>query len=70
MNGGKRGDRRRERLLSTGEAARALGIDRTTLSRYALDGTVTPTWRTPGGHARWDLDDLKHQLGIEEQSRD
>ena len=50
------------RLVGTGEAARALEIDRTTLARWAAAGSVTPASRTVGGHLRWDLDKLRAQL--------
>ena len=48
--------------VSTSEAARHLGIAQSTLSRWVTAGLVRPTWRTPGGHMRWDLDDLDAQL--------
>jgi DNA-binding transcriptional MerR regulator len=53
-----------ERLLSTGEAAKALGLARRTLSRYAAEGRLTPAVVAPGrrAHYWWDLDDLRHQL--------
>jgi excisionase family DNA binding protein len=53
-----------ERLLSTGEAAKALGLSRRTLSRYAADGRLTPAVKAPGlrAHYWWDLDDLRRQL--------
>ena len=44
-------------------AADALGVGLSTLQRWAAAGIVTPAWRTPGGQARWDLDDLQRQLG-------
>lgn len=47
--------------MSTGEAAKALGIARATLQRWANSGLVTPAWRTAGGHMRWDLEDLQRQ---------
>lgn len=50
------------RLVGTGDAARALGIDRTTLARWAAAGAATPAGRTVGGHLRWDLDKLRQQL--------
>lgn len=50
------------RLVGTGEAARALDIDRTTLARWAAAGAVTPASRTVGGHLRWDLAKLRAQL--------
>lgn len=49
-------------LLPTGEAARKLGISRGTLVRWWENGIVTPTFVTPGGHGRWDMDDLLKQL--------
>lgn len=52
----------RSHLVSTTEAAKHLGIAQSTLSRWVSQGLVTPTWRTPGGHMRWDLDDLEAQL--------
>ncbi len=50
------------RLLSTGEAAREVGVARRTLAAWATDGTVAPVLYTAGGHARWDVDELRRQL--------
>ncbi|MTD56127.1 helix-turn-helix domain-containing protein [Amycolatopsis pithecellobii] len=50
------------RLVTTAEAATAIGVGRRTLSRWVLDGKVEPTLTTAGGHHRWDVDDLKRQL--------
>lgn len=50
------------KLLTTGAAARVLGVDPSTLSRWAQAGTVAPAGRTAGGHLRWDLDKLQAQL--------
>jgi predicted site-specific integrase-resolvase len=53
------------RLVSTAEAARALGLSSVTLSRWARQGRVKPAVATPGAERttyRWDLDDLRHQL--------
>lgn len=58
------------RLVATGEAARELGIDRTTLARWADAGLVTPASRTIGGHLRWDLDDLRRQIDQHEGQRE
>jgi 8-oxo-dGTP pyrophosphatase MutT (NUDIX family) len=49
-------------LVPTGEAARFLGVDPTTLTRWAHAGQVRPARRTAGGHFRWNLDDLASQL--------
>jgi 8-oxo-dGTP diphosphatase len=52
-----------KRYVTTGEAARYLGITRNTLHNWVADGIVTPTWRTPRrGDMRWDLADLDRQL--------
>jgi DNA-binding transcriptional MerR regulator len=49
-------------LLTTGGAAKALGVARSTLARWWDQGIVTPSLVTPGGHARWDVDELREQL--------
>lgn len=51
-----------DKLVATGVAARELGINRFTLVRWQKAGMVTPAFVTAGGHARWDLEDLKRQL--------
>jgi predicted site-specific integrase-resolvase len=52
----------RPRMLTTKEAADAIGISNQTLQRYVKEKKVRPTLRLPSGQMRWDLDDLKHQL--------
>jgi predicted site-specific integrase-resolvase len=52
----------KRRLVPTGDAADALGIDRSTLIRWWQAGYVTPASITVGGHARWDVDDLRRQI--------
>lgn len=49
-------------LVPTGDAAKSIGVGHSTLARWWQEGTVTPTLVTPGGHARWDIDDLREQL--------
>ena len=48
--------------VTTGTAARAVGVSLTTLQRWAHAGLVQPALRTAGGHFRWDLDSLRAQL--------
>jgi hypothetical protein len=48
--------------VTTGVAARDLGISTATLTRWAAAGTVTPAQRTAGGHYRWDLSALRSQV--------
>jgi excisionase family DNA binding protein len=53
------------RLVTTGDAARALGVSSTTLQRWARAGAVTPVYRTRGGHFRWDLEALWREVRAE-----
>lgn len=41
------------RLLSTGEAARLLGVSQPTLNRAVRRGLLQPAFTTPGGHRRF-----------------
>jgi excisionase family DNA binding protein len=52
----------RKKYVTTGEAADALGVSLSTLQQWAHRGVVNPALRTPGGHFRWNLEDLQHQL--------
>lgn len=49
-------------LVATGVAAKAIGVGHSTLARWWKDGEVTPALVTPGGHARWDIEELREQL--------
>jgi predicted site-specific integrase-resolvase len=49
-------------LVTTAQAAKFLGINRTTLGRYARTGILKPTVVLPSGHLRWNLDDLRRQM--------
>lgn len=49
-------------LVTTGTAAREVGISAATLTRWVARGLVSPAETTAGGHYRWDLDDLRAQL--------
>lgn len=48
--------------VPTGVAAKAIGVAHSTLARWWAEGKVVPVLVTPGGHARWDVDDLREQL--------
>lgn len=54
------------RLITTAEAAAALGISTETLARWARQGRVTPALTTPGQGRRriyrWDLNKLREQV--------
>ncbi len=51
-----------EPLLTTAQAAKALGVSRRSLARYAERGQLRPTLTLPSGHHRWRLDDIRAQL--------
>ena len=53
-----------DRYVTTGEAARHLGISSATLTRWAASGKVTPAQRTGGGHYRWHLASLRRQVTL------
>src|ERR1700754_3840553 len=55
-----------QKVVSSAAAARALGVERATLWRWQHARRITPAWVTPGGHARWNLDQLRAQLSIQE----
>lgn len=54
----------KRKWLNTSQAAAALDVDQSTLWRWLQKGKISPAWTTPGGQARWDLDELHQQLGI------
>jgi DNA-binding transcriptional MerR regulator len=49
-------------LLTTSELAKALGLSLRSVQRYIAAGNITPELTTPGGHHRWDLDNVREQL--------
>ena len=53
------------RLISTGEAARLLGVSQPTLNRAVRRGRLQPTLTTPGGHRRFDSAELSAALYFE-----
>lgn len=53
------------RLVGTGAAAAAIGVDPATLWRWEKDGRVAAELRTAGGQLRWDVDRLRRQLAID-----
>jgi len=56
------------RLVSTGEAARLLGVSQPTLNRAVRRGRLRPTLTTPGGHRRFDSAELSAALYVEDAS--
>ena len=56
------------RLVSTGEAAKLLGVSQPTLNRAVREGKLRPTLTTPGGHRRFDSAELSAALYFEERA--
>jgi 8-oxo-dGTP pyrophosphatase MutT (NUDIX family) len=50
------------KLVTTSRAALALQVHPSTLWRWQQAGLIEPAWTTPGGQARWDLNQLRRQL--------
>lgn len=49
--------------LSTKQLADRLGMGSSTIRAASAAGTLHPAHKTPGGHARWVLEDVLAQLG-------
>jgi 8-oxo-dGTP diphosphatase len=49
--------------LTTGQVAKRLGLSTAAIQRWTKDGIITPDFETPGGRARWTVDNLLGQLG-------
>ena len=49
-------------LVSSGQAAKALGVSLRSLQQWVREGKIVPDYVTPGGHARWDVDRVRHEL--------
>ena len=56
------------RLVTTGEAARLLGVSQPTLNRAVRSGRLRPTLVTPGGHRRFDSAELSAALFVEDSA--
>jgi DNA-binding transcriptional MerR regulator len=49
-------------LVTSGQAAKALGVSLRSLQQWVREGKIIPDYVTPGGHARWDVDRVRHEL--------
>ena len=56
------------RLITTGEAAKLLGVSQQTLNRAVRRGRLRPTLTTPGGHRRFDSAELSAALFFEDSA--
>ncbi|MDD7968706.1 MerR family DNA-binding transcriptional regulator [Actinomycetospora lemnae] len=54
-------------LVSTPEAAKALGVSPRTLQRYVRNGQVTPEITLPSGQYRWNVAKLRRQIGMADE---
>lgn len=55
--------------VTTGPAAKAIGVHKVTLWRYYRKGLVSPARVTLGGQLRWDVEDLRRQVTALETAR-
>lgn len=51
-------------LISIGEAALLVGVCPATLRRWEREGKIIPDARTPGGHRRYLIENLKFKFGL------
>lgn len=49
-------------VVTTSELARALGLSPRSIQRYVQDELIRPEYVTPGGHYRWNVDNVLEQL--------
>jgi excisionase family DNA binding protein len=54
--------------LTTGKAAKLVGVHEDTIVRWANEGRL-PSWRTPGGHRRFRRSDVLALLTADEPDR-
>ena len=52
-------------LVTTGEAARVVGVSQPTLNRAVRAGRLRPALVTPGGHRRFDVRELGGSLSFD-----
>jgi len=50
------------KYVSTGQAAKELGVSHRSLLKWVETGELEPDMRTPGGHYRWDVERVRGQL--------
>ena len=55
---------------TTGQLAEELEVHVRTVQRWHREGAIQPAWVTPGGHPRWDVDDVRRQLADAQRERE
>jgi putative resolvase len=53
-------------MLSINEASKLLGVTKRTLRNWEKKGKISP-YRTPGGHRRYDKEELLKVMNINDQ---
>ncbi|WP_394373597.1 helix-turn-helix domain-containing protein [Actinomyces urogenitalis] len=56
-------------LYTTAEVAHLAGVDTSTVRRWVEKKQLVPAATTPGGHYRFDPDDVTEILGLRPRSR-
>jgi DNA-binding transcriptional MerR regulator len=59
-----------DRLVTTAELARALGLSPRTIQHYRQKKILTPDVVSAGGHARWDIERVRQRLREIAKSRE
>lgn len=59
-----------DQLITTAQAAKLLGISRSTMAAYARRGALRPAIRLPSGQLRWRIGDVLKQLDELERQAD
>jgi excisionase family DNA binding protein len=59
---------RAEKLLSSGEIAKRLGVAPATISAWVRQGRLVPTVTTMGGRYRWAWSDVQRQMREQRES--
>jgi predicted DNA-binding transcriptional regulator AlpA len=54
-------------FLTTTQLAQKLGLSDSTIRHYRAAGRIMPRAQTPGGHARYDLQEVKAALGLQRE---
>lgn len=53
-----------EDTVTTKELAAALRVHVRTVQRWTAEGAISPSWRTPGGRPRYNITEVRRQLGM------
>lgn len=51
-----------DQVVTTGALAKELGVSTAAIHKWALAEWITPEFTTPGGHYRWNAENVREQL--------